>query len=362
MPAFGTHGADAGPVPMPPEGIPHELRHYHHLSPIANANLRFIHAEHARRQYRMFKSITSGRTLKAHALFKTNGCDDIQQFIDGGYLKSYAKSKAYYTDGAYRYEGQHEGISSAAAVWTERDPEGTFIWEEATETFERDTGYVHDAELYGIKLALETARRHVCDPEYLDVENIVIFTDSKKVVKMLAGERNAPKILGPMPLEENWALEHVYEDAAALHRWGVNVVIAWIKAHKAKNPGNTQADRAAARAIFDVLDGGEPIGTLPVEKINWTDAKEEYLYRRSRPWLENGEGMCFVEPSLSGHAEELAEETRKKEEKVMDINKDLSKSWSDFYHGTKRKVDYGKMYAQGVRKGGLSAGKKQRTK
>ncbi|KAF1976288.1 hypothetical protein BU23DRAFT_597145 [Bimuria novae-zelandiae CBS 107.79] len=231
-----------------------------------------LHPSHVRSHHRR-------STCEAHAIFDTNGCDDIPQLIDTGLLSSYTFTKTYYTDGAYRDKGTHAGISTSVVVWTEKDSQGNLSWQQASETHKRDTGYADDAELYAIGMALQQARVHLA---HFDFNAIVIFTDAQKVIRMFAGEKNVPKVLGPVPLEENWALQRIDEDAAALHNSKVNVIITWIKSHHRSNKGNKQAGRVAADATFDVMDGVEPIDVVPVEKKNWADVKVEYLYRRSR--------------------------------------------------------------------------------
>ncbi|KAF2247011.1 hypothetical protein BU26DRAFT_596668 [Trematosphaeria pertusa] len=321
---------------------PPEVRYDKRLSAATNNELRYLHKERRLRINRIYDSITHNRGFAATALPYTDGTDDIFQFVPHGYVTGNGETKIFYSDGSFHHDIEKDGLLAAAVAWKERDWQGNEYWEEETTDIERNTGTILDAELEAVLMALEIALQRANEPNN-DIRNVIIFTDCQDMVRMLAGEKTA-LALGPVPLDGKWALEDIYSHSATLKGNGINVVIAWIKGHKAGCEGNRKADRAANRRI--VAQSKEEYRDLIENEMflkrNWNDVKEEYLFRKSGTWFRHGIGKCYVNPTLSGHA---AEPVRDEERQTAPPVQHL---WGQTKPLEKKRIDYGKLYAKGT--------------
>ncbi|KAF2271867.1 ribonuclease H-like protein [Westerdykella ornata] len=151
------------------------------------------------------------------------------------------RSVTFYSDGSYT---PANGLLAAAIAF--QDPRGG--WQTRAAPLGRNVGDQHDAELFGVCLALRTAveRKRAGD----DFRNITIYTDSKKAVEMLMpklhDDKDFPIILGPVPAEGKWTFEEILDLADELAQDSY-IHVRWIKGHNGII-GNAVADTAAKTA------------------------------------------------------------------------------------------------------------------
>lgn len=133
-----------------------------------------------------------------------------------------------------------------AAAIAFQDAEGA--WRTRAVPLGRNVGDQHDAELFGVCLALRAAveRRRAGD----DSKNITIYSDSKKAVEMLMPKlhdhKDFPVILGPVPANRKWTFEEILDLADELAS-DTYIHVRWIKGHNGII-GNAKADKAATTA------------------------------------------------------------------------------------------------------------------
>lgn len=166
-------------------------------------------------------------------------------------------------------------------------------------------------------MAFELAVLHADEDEHA-FDNIVIFTDCQDLVQMLAGENIKTRSLGPVMSREKWAIEDIYDSAEELESMGKNVVVAWIKGHKAgpETEGNRKADRAANSALSSYVRSADFWDPCEFELPAWVDmlagdVYKEALWRLSRPFFRWGNGNCWIAPTRlegNGTGEEEEEE------------------------------------------------------
>lgn len=254
--------------------------------------------DHLERIHRIFGEITEGgqRRFAGFATSKTNGDDTIPQF-EMMYLKPHVRTAVFYTDGSWIQSGEREGLLSAAAAHKQGNH-----WVTISDQLGRHVGNNNDAEVYGISLALKTAYDQIQDGQ--EIGNIIVFSDSQSVVKML--EPKCPSdnifqpVLGPVPKDGRWALAKVFWYADVFMKAGIPVHVRWIRGHDSIE-GNIQADSAARRANeqqhkdLGKFNPCSPIVTIPYNYENaCDDIKKEYLYRLSWPWFRSGIGRCHL--------------------------------------------------------------------
>ncbi|KAH7406896.1 hypothetical protein DE146DRAFT_753440 [Phaeosphaeria sp. MPI-PUGE-AT-0046c] len=153
-------------------------------------------------------------------------------------------------------------------------------------------------------MAFDLAILHSHDDQK-SLDNIVIFSDCQDLIQMLAGEEVKSRPLGPVTSSGRWALEEIYDAAEELQSMGKNVVIAWIKGHKAGagTEGNRKADQAANAAMSSHVRSADFLHSSEFELPEWMstlegDVREEALWRLSKPFFRWERWPCWVAPTL----------------------------------------------------------------
>jgi len=272
----------------------------------ANSLINKLQSEHGSRVSAIYDEITSGRRFPGVLCTNTTGNEEVQQFVRRGLITWAQRGKIYFTDGSRITRGPMAGVTASAVVYQNDkagdgdDVEKKHEWEGEAIAFERNIASIDDAELYAVKMALEMARMHQEDGDYGDLDYVVVFTDSARVVRLLPGH-SMDEALGPAQVdgEEDWALERIYEETARLEELGVKVIIAWVKAHMEANEGNAMAHKAATMAAKSAPSQNDFITKELVEcKELWDERTTEYMFRKSGPFFKWKKGQCFIEPTL----------------------------------------------------------------
>ncbi|KAF2849075.1 hypothetical protein T440DRAFT_469512 [Plenodomus tracheiphilus IPT5] len=237
--------------------------------------------------------------------------DNIQDLIEA------ETAAVFWADGGMKTDHNGEDVLGAGVAWREKSgeleegevDEGVVEWKAESFELGRDTGSVHDSELFAIASALRLAMERMRKRPEPMLKFVQILSDSQTVLRGLGG--NTIEHLGPA-VSAPWALQQVYDFTDALVSGGVAVELVWVKGH-ALSDGNQRADAAARegwRRQMGVVgerrwgrrcEVPEQIATMG------TDAIEEWYWRKNKVGLCNGreegddvqvEGRLAAAPSL----------------------------------------------------------------